>query len=113
MKIADLFEAERMALIALLRCMVRMDGVFSPGEAQALTKLAQEIGSKEFWATMQEIQQRVLTPDDLVPVIACVERRDVKEWIYGVLLGVAAIDGIVEPEVELLEWLQEVWELDT
>ncbi len=112
MKLADLHEEERVALVALLRFMVRMDGVFSPAEVQAMTALAKEIGSAEFWTTMREVQQRVVTPDDLVQLVEKVERREVMEWIYGVLVGLAAIDGMDDSEAQLLEWVQETWGLN-
>jgi hypothetical protein len=111
-KLSDLVDDERVALVALLRFMVRMDGVFSATEVKALTSLAKDIGSSEFWATMRDVQQRVVTPEDLVQMVERVERRDVKEWIYGVLLGLAAIDGMDDKESQLLEWVQETWGLN-
>jgi hypothetical protein len=98
-------------LVALVRFMVRMDGVFSPAEVQALTALAKEVGSAEFWATMRDVQQRVVTAEDMVQIIEQVGRPEVQEWIYGVLLGLAAVDGMDPSEVQLLEWVKETWEL--
>jgi hypothetical protein len=110
-KLADLDAEERLALVALVRFMVRMDGVFSPAEVTALTALAKEVGSAEFWATMSEVQQRVATADDMVQLTEQVRRREVQAWIYGVLLGLAAVDGVDGSEIQLLEWVQETWGL--
>ncbi len=112
MKLAELEAGERVALVALVRFMVRMDGVFSPAEVTALTTLAKEVGSAEFWATMREVQQRVATAEDMVQVIEQVGRREVQEWIYGVLIGLAAIDGMDTSEIQLLDWVKETWRLD-
>jgi hypothetical protein len=110
-KLLDLDPDEKVALVALVRFMVRMDGVFSPVEVKALTALAKEIGSAEFWTTMRDVQQRVVSADDLVQIVEQVKRREVKEWIYGVLVGIAAVDGMDDAEVQLLEWVQDTWGL--
>jgi hypothetical protein len=48
----------------------------------------------------------------MVQVIEQVGRREVQEWIYGVLLGLAAIDGMDTSEIQLLDWVRETWSLD-
>ncbi|MBC7170780.1 MAG: hypothetical protein H5U40_00045 [Polyangiaceae bacterium] len=112
MTLADLEDDEKLALVALLRFMVRIDGVFSPNEVQALTALSKEIGSAEFWAAMREAQQRIVGAEDLVQVVESVERREVQEWIHATLARMAAIDGLGEAESELLEWVEETWALN-
>ncbi|MBW2465383.1 MAG: hypothetical protein JRH11_27295 [Deltaproteobacteria bacterium] len=48
---------------------------------------------------------------DLTTIVGEVSRPEVREWIYGVLLGIAAVDGIADGESETLGWLMDAWSL--
>ena len=95
--------------VDVVRLMVRMDGEFTPTEATAVSNLARDIGAHSFWSMMTESHS--LEMEELSQLVASVERPEVREWMYGVLMGLAAVDGIDTSEGELLEWLMEVWEL--
>jgi uncharacterized tellurite resistance protein B-like protein len=111
-KLADLHPFEKHALLALIRMLVRMDGVVTPGETRALAALAKDLGSAEFWETMREVQQLIGTPEDVVTVVERVERPAVKAWIYGILVRVAAADGREsDDEAQLLGWVEETFGL--
>lgn len=112
MTLTDLLPVEKHALFALLRFLVRVDGTVSPDEVRALTQLAKQLGSAEFWTTMREVQQLIETPEDVVAVVERVERPEVKAWIHEILVGVAgAGGGVSEEESELLEWVVETFAL--
>ncbi|MEM1416538.1 MAG: hypothetical protein AAGH15_16625 [Myxococcota bacterium] len=100
---------ERLALAGLVRLMVRMDGEFSPGEVIAVSELAKQLGSAEFWTMMNEAQ--LLEMEELSGRVATVQRLPVRVWMYGVLVELAAVDGIDPAETELLDWLSETWSL--
>jgi len=105
----ELTEIERIALAGLVRLMVRMDGEFSPQEVKAVSSLAREVGATSFWSLMNEVQ--TLEMDELAQVIGEVKRDEVRDWMYGVLVGLAAVDGLDESESELLDWLMEAWSM--
>lgn len=106
---ADLEALERVALMGLVRLMVHMDGEFSPEEVQALSGLARDLGGSGFWAAMSEVQ--TLEQHELQQIVKGVIRPAVQEWMYGVLVGIAAADGIEDGESELLGWLMDTWSL--
>ncbi len=108
MRFDELEEREQLALTGLVRLMVRMDGQFSPGEVDAVAALAREVGAGGFWATMARAQ--TIEMDELGKQVEQV-RPAVREWMYGVLVGLAAVDGIEESESELLTWLMDIWEM--
>ena len=111
MQLSDLEPHERLALAGLLRLLVRIDGALSPAEVTALASLGRELGSALFWQSMAEAQQQLGSADEVVEAVETVERAPVRAWIYGILLGIAAVDGLTPEESELLEWLQQTWEM--
>ena len=128
MTLDDLEPHERLAFAGLVRMMVRADGVLSPAESAALSTLAREVGSMRFWRCMTEAQQALpdkapipadnpsseALPDmeDLSDAARNVERQPIREWIYEVLMGMAAADGnIGDSEGRMLDWLRALWGL--
>lgn len=112
MQLSDLEPHERLALAGLIRFLVRIDGEFSPAEVSALTVLGKELGSALFWQNMSQAQRELGSADDVVEIVESVERREVREWIYGVLVGIAAVEGMKEQESELLDWLLKTWKMN-
>ncbi len=111
MTLAELDEHEKLAFAGLLRLLVRVDGRFSTSEVAAITGLAKEMGSGEFWTLMREAQVEMATTDALRAAVGRVQRAEVREWIHSVLVGIAVADGIDETEDELLHWLSSAWNL--
>ncbi|MBX3252239.1 MAG: hypothetical protein KF901_34015 [Myxococcales bacterium] len=110
MQYEELSPDEQIALVGLVRLMVRMDGELSPAEVLAIQRLAKEIGATRFWSAMTEVQ--AMEMDELSKYVLRVERLEVREWMYGVLVGIAAVDGIDVAESELLAWVMEIWGLN-
>ena len=110
-KLGDLSPEERRAFVGLVRLMVRIDGEFSAQEVQALTLLARDVGSLEFWTEMRNAQEVLASADDVVRAVEEVNRQPVCEWMYGALMGLAAVDGIDVAESDLLGWLGTTWNL--
>ncbi len=108
MRYDDLDENEKSALAALVRVVVRADGEFSVAEVQALTVLARELETACFWERVNSAHQ--LSIDELAAMVESVRART-RVWMYGVLLGLAAVDGVSEEEGDILDWLAATWEL--
>ena len=105
----ELTAEEQLALAGLVRLMVRMDGQFTPDEVIAVSTLAKDIGATRFWSMMTDAQ--TMETEELSDHVAAIQRPEVREWMYGVLVGLAAVDGIDSAETELLDWLMDVWQL--
>ena len=112
MTLDDLEPHERLAFAGLVRNMVRADGVLRAAESAALSTLARDVGSLRFWRCMTEAQQTLPDMEDLNDAARNVTRPAVREWVYEVLVGMAAADGNMgEAEGRLLDWLRALWGL--
>jgi hypothetical protein len=105
----ELEKQEQLALAGLVRLVVRMDGQFSPGEVDAVAALAREVGATDFWSKMAQAQ--TIEMDELGDLVEQV-RPEIREWMYGVLVGLAAVDGVEEAESDLLSWLMDTWDMN-
>ena len=111
-KLDDLEPDERHAFAALVRFMVRADGVLTPDETAAVATLGREVGSAAFWQAMQYVQEYIIDRDDLSAAVKLVTRPDVQEWMYEVLVGISAADGNMgDAEGLLLDWVRAMWDL--
>lgn len=108
----DLSDDEQLALAALLRLLVRLDGEFSEAEQEALEDIALDLGEKRFWQVMEEAAHRASDEDGVRRVALGVSRLSARELIYGLLLDVAQSDVIQGRETSLLDWLKREWKLD-
>lgn len=103
---------EQLALAALVRLMVRLDGKFTAAEQEALQDLALSMGERRFWQVMDEAAQRLPDDDSIRAAALNVVRPNAREVLYVALLRVAQSDAIQPREAGLLEWLRESWGLE-
>jgi hypothetical protein len=103
---------EQLALAALLRLLVRLDGEFSAGEQAAVEEIALDYGERRFWKLMDEAAQKAPDEQGIRTAALSVVRPPARELIYGLLLGVAQSDVIQGRESSLLDWLRAEWRLD-
>ena len=111
-QLKDLAETEQLALGALLRLLVRLDGQFSEAESEALQEIALDFGEKRFWKVMEDAAQKSPNEEAIRVLAAGVSRQPARELIYGLVLGVAMSDVIQGRESSLLEWLRKEWKVD-
>ncbi len=109
MQFDELSPDEQLAFAGLIRLMIRMDGELSPGEVTAVSALAKDIGAPNLWMLMTDT--RALESNEVSRRVKEIDSRPIREWMYGVLVGLAAVDGIDPSETTLLDWLREVWDL--
>ncbi len=102
---------DQVALAALLRLMVRLDGRFTEAEQEALGDLALSMGERRFWQVMDEAAQRL--PDEAAIRDAALQVTDqsAREVLYLALVRVAESDVIQSTEAGLLAWLREHWSI--
>ena len=103
---------ELVILAALLRELIRTDGEISEEEIQGLDVVATRLGLPE--ARWQRVWTRASTElpnlEATKAAAARLERAAAREFVYELLHNVASADDIVDPEWDLLEWLDEEWQ---
>lgn len=117
-----LSEAEEVALVGLLRMLVKSDGRGSSEESAAYEKaLTDCLGRKEEDASKFEVRLKALEAkvdkelpnDEAVRKAAVgVKGKDARDTIFAALADVAAADAIVSAEASLLEWLAAEWKIE-
>jgi len=132
-EIERLTPTEMLTFAGLLRKLIRMDGRFTEAEREALSRVALEVAESEDAASgapyrgeaplspigetklFERIEQSAdAYPDDARLRAAALEitRQSAREAMHALLFEVAASDVIGEGEGDLLEWLEEKWELE-
>jgi hypothetical protein len=107
----DLDAHEQLALVGLLRLVVRLDGTFSEAERGALGDVAAEVGEQLFWDLVDRAGASLSTDEAIQEQAMKVVRPEARRRIYEVVRDVAASDSIVTSEQRLLDWLREHWSL--
>lgn len=112
MKLSELDDHERLVFAGLVRAMTRQDGEVTAEEAAEVTRLANEVGAKEFWFAMNEAQKMLPEPGDISNAAEGVTRQEVRRWMYEQLEILAGADEVVVAEEALLHWLVRIWSLE-
>ncbi len=107
----ELAPEDQLALAALLRMLVRLDGRFTDAEQESLQDLALSMGERRFWAVMDDAAQRLPDDDSIRECALGVTDKDAREMIFVALLRVAESDVIQPREAGLLDWLREQWKI--
>jgi len=110
MRMDDLEDFEQLAFAALVGLMVRADGELSSEESAAMGRLAVDVGSTAFWGAVSRARHELPDHDDVLAAAANITRTEVREWLYGVLVGLSAVDGMHAAEASLLDQLIAAWE---
>lgn len=111
MEIADLNHEEKVALVALVEFLVESDTAVSEQEIDHIQAIAEALGEDEFRKLAEEVDRRVEDEDGLRELLSAVQRPDAREVIFETALETAIPDGILTHESEILEWLEEEWDL--
>ena len=103
---------ELVTLAALLRELIRTDGEISEEELQGLDVVSNRLGLTETrWKRVWGQASRELPNlESTKAAAALLERAPARELVYELLHNVASADDIVDPEWDLLEWLDEEWQ---
>jgi len=104
---------EMVALAGSARVMMMADGEVSEGELQIAASFAARLGLTDVeWARIWDEAIRVLPDDDSVTeAVGALTRPVAREVAYELLYELATDGTIVDPEWDILEWLDETWRL--
>jgi hypothetical protein len=109
MKLTDLDQDERLALVALMRGIVLADGDVSDREAELLPGLAEAIGRAAYDEAWNTFDQRFKDEDALKKFLLGIERQEARALIYETLSKLASVDGVSPTERHHLKWLEGAW----
>ncbi len=109
--LTELNDTEGLALVALMRLMVRLDGHFTDAERSVLDDVAEEMGRERFWQLVELTGKDYSESEQVRSAAQAVERPEARALIFAVLQDLAMSDTIGGVEGDLLSWLAESWSL--
>lgn len=109
-----LTHAEMIALAGSARLMMIADGEVSEGELRIVSSFAARLGlTEQEWQTIWNQAIHTLPDDESVTAaVGALTRPVAREIAYELLYELATDGSIVDPEWDLLEWLDEHWRLE-
>jgi hypothetical protein len=110
MKLDELNEEERLALVALLKLVVQADMEVTREEHVVLRGIASRVGEEAFWGAVEAAKPLVKTREDARTLARRVSRPEAQAAIYAALVEAAEPGKVVEPELKVLDWLAETWQ---
>lgn len=113
MKLTELTNDERLALVGFLKIIIQADKDFSDEEAAELNKVAMEMGIPEFKDAVNQAKQLFIKVVDIKEFAKKIERQPARQMIFNILYEVALPGDIVPEEARVLEWLAKQWEIQT
>lgn len=111
MSLAELNDAECLALVGLAKVLVRADGVFSDEEKAALGRLGAEVGAEKWTRALKAAAETLRSNEALDAAVAEVERPEAREAIHQALEGLADSDDVSGPEASVLDKVARLWDL--
>lgn len=109
MTLEELEHDEKVALVALLGLMARLDGSASRDEITLLTRVIRELGEDAYEEVAADAA--ALDDDGVRQAARDVTRPEAREVLYELLYDMALHESVVEREAELLAWLRTEWQL--
>lgn len=105
----DLTADEKLALVALLKLVVRADRELSSPEVEQLNEIARAVGVDEWHELVGQARGRFRSERDVRQFAERIERRTAQRLIYRQLVRAAKADGLVAEELSVLIWLATLW----
>ena len=111
MKLSDLDQDERLALVGLIKGLLLADLNVTDDEAKLLPVLADEMGQAAFHEAFVQVPQRFADEDTFKKFLQATGRPEARALIYETLSKLAAVDGVSPGEGSQLKWLEAAWAL--
>jgi uncharacterized tellurite resistance protein B-like protein len=112
MKLSELDDTERLALMALLRLIISVDRQVTQPEGQLLERVADEMGRDVFLAAREDAAERLANASDLKAALAAVTRQEARSLLYNLAWEVAESDELIAGEIKHLAWVAEQWGIE-
>ncbi len=111
MELNELNDNERIALVALIDVMVESDTQVTDEEMEKLQAVVDAVGTDEYEAAADAVDERFGDEDDLRAFLPSIERQEARELIYGTVLELAMSENVDPHEGHMLTWLAEAWKV--
>ena len=110
MKASELESHEQLALLGLLKLIVRADRHLSDEETGVLKVIAEEMG--DAWGpTLEKARVEIKTASEAKGLADKVVRVEARQMIVAQLLTVAGSDDLVPEEAAIIDWLRTKWDM--
>lgn len=109
MSVKTLSNDELLALVGLVKMVVRADQALSEEESKMLRALSDEVGTEAFTAAVTEATQKFTTRAEVMVAARAVTSPEARSVIYGKLLDFAGSDEVVVQEERILSRIREIW----
>lgn len=109
MKLSDLDDDERLALVALTRAIVMGDQKVSAAEAETVPKVIEALGYAAYQAAVQAAHERLADDAALTAFLGKIVRPEARALIRETVSRLAKSDGVVPEEQRVLDWLSAAW----
>ncbi len=109
MSLSDFTPDEDLALLGLMRAVVKADGDYSPEEQREIAALREEMGEDRFDTAIEAAKTRFESLKLLKEHAATITRKEAQTVILRKLVGLAVSDRVTEDEEKPLRWLARTW----
>jgi hypothetical protein len=111
MKLSDLDQEERLALVGLVKGLLLADLNVTDDEAKVLPVLVEEVGRAAFDEAFVQLPQRFADEDAFKTFVQATGRPEARALIFETLSRLASVDGVAASERSQLAWLEGAWSL--
>ena len=112
MLLDEMSRSDKVALAALARLLIGLDGQVTIEEQEGLAALAAELGGAQLGDLLDEAAATLRDREAIRRAARAIAHPEVQEAIYGALFDLAARDTVSPVEADLLDWLAETWKLE-
>jgi len=111
MEYNELTSDERVLLVGMIRKVAGADQKFSDQEKAELNKVAEQMGGGLFKEADQQAVQLFTSVEAIEASARSVTRPESRELIFTTLQDLAVSDEVASEEMELVNWLADLWDL--
>jgi hypothetical protein len=113
MTLRDLSHLEMLALVGLMEYVIMADNFLTDDEEEQLQTVMHQIGHRHYEELIDEFDSQYADESDFRSLLESITRQEVREVIYGTILGAANANVLFgKRHDELLDWLVKEWGID-
>ena len=111
MEYNELTPEERLLLVGLLEMVVAADQTLSQQEDSELKRIAAQVGEEAFKAAIEVADERFKGAEEIRQLALSIQRVEARELIFTAIQEVAVSDEVTIEEMQLVNWLADLWDL--
>jgi hypothetical protein len=111
MEFKDLNHNELVALVGLSGRIAMADYIVSEEEDKFIEIIVNEVGEENYRQAIDEYLNSAFTPESFRDYLLTIDNQEARELIFATVFEEAEIESVEENEYEVIQWLQDVWNL--